>query len=111
MKIKIISGSQLRPAVVGQASRLSSSSSDFEKYSRASGLQLDRRDAYPTTREGGSITIIFVMLLTIMLILVTAESRALFNLHREVKFLEQQQIKRLAAPTTNAVASVSPLKK
>ena len=30
-----------------------------------------------------------------MLILVTAESGALFHLHREVKFLEQQQIKRL----------------
>ncbi len=64
----------------------------------------------PQRSEGGSITIIFVILLTIMLILVTAESRALFNLHREVKFLEQQQIKRLNNSPTNAVATVSPLK-
>ncbi len=60
--------------------------------------------------EGGSITVIFVVLLSIMLILVTAEVRALHHLHREVKFLEQQQIKRLAAPTTNAVATASPQK-
>ena len=57
--------------------------------------------------EGGSITLIFVILLAIMLILVTAESRALYNLHREVKFLEQQQIKRLNGPPTNAVATTT----
>ena len=39
-------------------------------------------------------TLIFITLLAIMMILVTAEARALFQLHREVKFLEQQQIKR-----------------
>ena len=49
-------------------------------------------------------TIIFITLLAIMLILVTAESRALFQLHREVKLLEQQQLKRLNAPATNTVA-------
>jgi hypothetical protein len=49
-------------------------------------------------------TVIFIALLAIMLILVTAESRALFQLHREVKFLEQQQIKRLNLPPTNSVA-------
>ena len=45
--------------------------------------------------EAGSATVIFIALLAIMMILVTAESRALFQLHREVKFLEQQQIQRL----------------
>jgi hypothetical protein len=45
--------------------------------------------------DRGLATIIFVSLLAIMMILVTAESRALYNLHRETKFLEQQQIKRL----------------
>ena len=40
-------------------------------------------------------TLVFITLLAIMMILVTAESRALYQLHREVKFLEQQQVKRL----------------
>jgi hypothetical protein len=53
--------------------------------------------------ECGMATVIFIALLAIMMILVTAESRALFNLHREVKLLEQQQIKRLNAMQTNTV--------
>ena len=51
--------------------------------------------------ESGMATMIFVILLVIMMILVTAESRALFHLNRETKFLEQQQIKRLNGSTTN----------
>ena len=54
--------------------------------------------------ERGMVTVIFIALLAIMLILVTAESRALLQLHREVKLLEQQQLKRLNAPSTNTVA-------
>jgi len=54
--------------------------------------------------EGGSITVVFIALLAIMMILVTAESRALIHLRREVKFLEQQQIQRLNGPQTNAAA-------
>jgi hypothetical protein len=54
--------------------------------------------------ERGMATLIFIGLLAIMMILVTAESGALFSLHREVKFLEQQQIKRLNASQTNSVA-------
>ena len=50
---------------------------------------------------------VFIALLAIMLILVTAESRALFHLHREVKFLEQQQIKRLNAPATNVISTTT----
>ena len=45
--------------------------------------------------ESGMVTMVFIGLLAIMMILVTAESRALYQLHRETKFLEQQQIKRL----------------
>lgn len=62
----------------------------------------------PKHREGGSITVVFIALLAIMMILVTAESSALFRLHREVKFLEKQQIKRLNGPATNTVTSVIP---
>lgn len=60
----------------------------------------------PKQGEGGSITFIFIALLAIMMILVTAEARALYQLHREVKFLEQQQIKRINNHSqTKAVAS------
>jgi hypothetical protein len=58
--------------------------------------------------EGGMATVIFIALLAIMMILVMAESRALFHLHREVKLLEQKQIKRLNNPPTNAVATPIP---
>lgn len=54
--------------------------------------------------EGGMATVIFIALLAIMMILVTVESRALYQLHREVKLLEQQQIKRLNGSPTNAVS-------
>jgi hypothetical protein len=57
--------------------------------------------------QGGMATVVFIALLAIMLILITAESRALFQLHREVKFLEKQQIKRLNNSTTNAVVTVN----
>ena len=52
-------------------------------------------------------TVLFIALLGIMMILVMAESRALFNLHREVKFLQQQQLKRLNGPQTNSVSITS----
>ncbi|MEJ0089822.1 MAG: hypothetical protein WDM80_08780 [Limisphaerales bacterium] len=61
--------------------------------------------------ESGSATVVFMALLAIMMILVTAESRALLHLRREVRFLEQQQIKRLNASQTNSVTifgSLSP---
>ena len=57
--------------------------------------------------EGGMATVIFIALLAIMMILVTAEARALVHLRREVKFLEQQQIKRLNTSQTNATSIVS----
>jgi hypothetical protein len=62
----------------------------------------------PTRRkrnEDGMATLVFITLLAIMMILVMAEARALFHLHREVKFLEQQQIKRLNAVPTNTVTA------
>jgi hypothetical protein len=59
-------------------------------------------------RSNGSATIIFTALLAIMVILVTAESRSLAHLRREVKFLEQQQIKRLNHSQTNTIAPVLP---
>jgi len=43
------------------------------------------------------------VLMFIMLGLVMAESGALFHLHREVKLLEQKQIKRLDASQTNSI--------
>jgi hypothetical protein len=54
--------------------------------------------------ENASITLVFVGLLAIMMILVMAESRALSNLHQDLKLMERDQIKRLNGPTSGAVA-------
>jgi hypothetical protein len=61
----------------------------------------------PKRSEGGMVTVIFIALLAIMMILVTANSRALLHLRREVKFMEQQQIKRFDASTTNTVSTAT----
>jgi len=67
-----------------------------------------QRNNFVNARERGVVaTVLFIALLAIMLILVTAESRALFHLHREVKFLEQQQVKRLNPPTTNSIVTTT----
>jgi hypothetical protein len=58
--------------------------------------------------ERGMATVIFIALLAIMLILVTAESRALIQLRREVKLLQKQQIKRLNLSQSNSVAATQP---
>ena len=58
--------------------------------------------------ENGMATVIFIALLAIMMILVMAESRALFHLHQEVKLLEQKPIKRLNNSPTNAIATTIP---
>ena len=61
--------------------------------------------------QHGMATVIFIALLAIMLILVTAESRALIQLRREVKLLQQQQIKRLNLSQTNSVVVAQPVSK
>jgi hypothetical protein len=67
-----------------------------------------QRDHFNRKGERGMATLVFIALLAIMMILVTAESRALFNLHREVKLLEQQQIQRLDHLQTGSVAVTQP---
>jgi hypothetical protein len=57
--------------------------------------------------ERGMATVLFIALLAIMLMLVMAESQALFQLHREVKLLQQQQIQRLKASSTNTVVTAT----
>jgi Tfp pilus assembly protein FimT len=54
--------------------------------------------------EHGMVTFVFIALLAIMLLLVMANGKSLLQLHREIKLLEQQQIKRLNASQTNSVA-------
>jgi hypothetical protein len=58
--------------------------------------------------ERGMATVVFIALLAIMMILVTAESRALIELRREVKLLQKQQIKRLDLSQTNLVVVAQP---
>jgi hypothetical protein len=57
--------------------------------------------------ESGMVTVIFIALLAIMMILVMVEASSVIRLHREVKLLEQQQIKRLNAPQTNVVSTAT----
>lgn len=61
----------------------------------------------PRQREEGVAVIVVLALLSIMLIFVNANTRALYSLGRELKLVEQQQIKRLNARTsrTNAVTA------
>ena len=46
-------------------------------------------------RQDGSATVIFTILLSIMMILAVAETRALVQLHQDQRLLEQRQIQRL----------------
>ena len=60
-------------------------------------------------RQSGSAVLIFITLLAIMLMLITANSSALLHLHRELKLLDQRQVERLNASQTNVTATaVSP---
>jgi hypothetical protein len=67
-----------------------------------------QREHFKRRTERGMATVIFIALLAIMLILVTAESRALIQLRREVKLLQQQQIKRLNLSQANSMAIIQP---
>jgi hypothetical protein len=65
-------------------------------------LNHDHRLGRWQRHERGSIALVFVILMAIMMILIMAESRALIQLHGEVKYLERQQTKRLnPAAATN----------
>ncbi|MBW8864244.1 MAG: hypothetical protein JF609_04845 [Verrucomicrobia bacterium] len=57
--------------------------------------------------EQGLVTLIFIILLAIMMILVMAESRALYHLNREVKFMEQQQLKRWSGSPANTITTTT----
>ena len=59
-------------------------------------------------REGGFVaTVLYIALLTIMLMLATAGGMAMIHLHKEVKVLEREEIKRLNLSATNSVSHVS----
>jgi hypothetical protein len=61
------------------------------------------------SRQSGSAVLIFITLLAIMLMLITANSSALLHLHRELKLLEHRQIERLSASQTNTITTaISP---
>ena len=64
-----------------------------------------RRDR---SREQGVATLIIIILLLIMMILVTAEMRSLAHLGNEVRFLEKQQIKRIATPVSTNLPPPKP---
>lgn len=61
-------------------------------------------------REQGMATVVMLFLLSIILIYVSINMRLISTLEREVKVLEQKQIKRLnvSAGATNAVVKAAP---
>ena len=65
-----------------------------------------RSPGAPKRREGGSAVFILVALLAIIMVLVNANSKALFQLRQDINLLEQQQVKRLNASQTNAAVNV-----
>jgi len=56
-------------------------------------------------RQNGSTVLVLITLLAIMVMLATANSKALFHLHREIKLLESRQVDRLNASQTNTVTA------
>jgi hypothetical protein len=61
-------------------------------------------------RQRGSAVLIFITLLAIMLMLITANSSTLLHLHRELKLLDRRQVERLNASQTNTTTTaISPV--
>ena len=56
-------------------------------------------------KEDGMATMVFIILLSIMMILIMAETHALYNLRCEVKLMEKQQIQRLNGTPANAITT------
>lgn len=56
--------------------------------------------------ERGSAVVVFLALLAIMLMLVAANNRTLFQLHRELQLLDHRQVERLSAIPTNTILTV-----
>ena len=72
-------------------------------------MKISRFNPSRCHRQSGSAVLIFIALLAIMLVLITANSSALLHLHRELKLLDQRQVERLNASQTNTTATaISP---
>jgi hypothetical protein len=74
-------------------------------------MKISRFNLSRRHRQSGSAVLVFIALLAIMLMLITANSSTLLHLHRELKLLDQRQVERLNASQTNATLVVeSPAK-
>ena len=65
-------------------------------------MKISRFNLSQHHRQSGSAVVVFITLLAIMLMLITANSSTLLHLHRELKLLDQRQVERLNASQTNA---------
>ena len=63
-------------------------------------------DSSKRHRQNGSTVLVLITLLAIMVILATANSKALFHLHREIKLLENRQVLRLNTSQTDTISAV-----
>lgn len=55
-------------------------------------------------RERGSATILVLALVAIMMVFLTANQRVLYHLKREVRLVEQQQLKKFQPPVAKPAA-------
>lgn len=57
-----------------------------------------------TQRESGSATVLVLALVAIMMVFLTANQRVLYHLKREVRLVEQQQLKKFQPPAAKLAA-------
>jgi hypothetical protein len=69
-------------------------------------MKIPRFNPSRHSHQSGSAVLIFVTLLAIMLMLITANSSALLHLHHELKLLDRRQVERLNASQTNTTTIV-----
>ncbi len=55
--------------------------------------------------EAGFVTILILALLSIMLILISSNARAISSLQREIKLIDQREKQKFSVPATNAAQS------
>jgi hypothetical protein len=56
--------------------------------------------------QHGSAVLIFLVLLSVMLVLVAANGHVLNSLQREIRLVEQRQLRHWQRPETNAMSAV-----
>jgi len=67
-------------------------------------MKLARHQTVSAKRQNGSAVFVFIVLLSLMLLFIAANSGTLFRLHGELRLIERQQMGRWASIQTNSAA-------